>query len=84
MGVTDPAGTSSVPTLSCPQSLSHDPSPAHHRLNVPPRCPLAQWIKRDLARVDRCTTPWLVVGMHRPMYVVFPHKSNRIVGEHLR
>ncbi len=34
--------------------------------------------------MDRCSTPWLVVGMHRPMYVVFPHKSNRDVGDHLR
>ena len=38
----------------------------------------------DLAAVDRCSTPWLMVGMHRPMYVVYPHKSNRDVGEHLR
>jgi len=30
--------------------------------------------------VDRCVTPWLVAAMHRPMYVVYPHKSNRIVG----
>ena len=30
--------------------------------------------------MDRCVTPWLVAAMHRPMYVVYPHKSNRIVG----
>ena len=29
-------------------------------------------------------TPWLFVGMHRPMYVPYPHKSNRIVGRHLQ
>ncbi len=23
-------------------------------------------------------TPWVVLAMHRPMYVVFPHKSNRV------
>lgn len=34
--------------------------------------------------MDRCATPWLAVAMHRPMYVVFPHKSNRVVGRHLR
>ena len=34
--------------------------------------------------MDRCAAPWLAVAMHRPMYVVFPHKSNRVVGEHLR
>jgi hypothetical protein len=43
-----------------------------------------QWLKRDLKSVDRCVTPWLVLLIHRPMYVVHPHKSNRIVGEHLR
>ena len=44
----------------------------------------AQWLEADLAGVERCATPWLAVAMHRPMYVVFPHKSNRVVGEHLR
>lgn len=43
-----------------------------------------QWLEADLAGVDRCAAPWLAVAMHRPMYVVFPHKSNRVVGEHLR
>lgn len=43
----------------------------------------AQWLKRDLQRVDRCVTPWVVLAMHRPMYVVFPHKSNRVfAGPH--
>ena len=39
-----------------------------------------QWLLRDLKSVDRCVTPWLVLLIHRPMYVVHPHKSNRIVG----
>lgn len=43
-------------------------------------CSVVQWLRDDLEAVDRCATPWLIVGMHRPMYVVFPHKSNRIVG----
>lgn len=43
-----------------------------------------QWLEADLEGVDRCTTPWLFVGMHRPMYVPYPHKSNRIVGCHLQ
>jgi hypothetical protein len=43
-----------------------------------------QWLQSDLADVDRCRTPWLVVVSHRPMYVVYPHKSNRDVGAHLR
>jgi len=46
--------------------------------------PQYKWLKRDLKRVDRCKTPWVVLIMHRPMYVVFPHKSNRIVASHLR
>ena len=44
------------------------------------RGPTLQWLKRDLQLVDRCATPWVVLGMHRPMYVVYPHKSNRRVG----
>ena len=43
-----------------------------------------QWLEADLRGVDRCRTPWLVVGMHRPMYVPYPHKSNRVVGRHLQ
>ena len=43
-----------------------------------------QWLEADLADVDRCVTPWLFIGMHRPMYVPYPHKSNRIVGRHLQ
>eukprot|EP00878_Enallax_costatus_P033572 GHUV01037094.1.p1 GENE.GHUV01037094.1~~GHUV01037094.1.p1 ORF type:complete len:194 (-),score=41.61 GHUV01037094.1:32-613(-) len=34
--------------------------------------------------LHRCVTPWLVVLLHRPMYVVYPHKSNREVAEHIR
>lgn len=39
-----------------------------------------QWLEHDLASVDRCRTPWVVLLSHRPMYVVHPHKSNRVVG----
>ncbi|WIA30488.1 hypothetical protein OEZ86_000572 [Tetradesmus obliquus] len=42
------------------------------------------WLEKDLSAVDRCATPWLVVLLHRPLYVVYPHKSNREVGAHLR
>ena len=41
-------------------------------------------LQADLDAVDRCVTPWVVVGLHRPMYVVYPHKDNRVVGDHLR
>lgn len=27
-----------------------------------------KWLKKDLAKVDRSRTPWLVVGMHAPWY----------------
>ena len=59
-------------------------------LATPAGCPAAtpagwlQWLVADLAAVDRCRTPWVVLSMHRPMYVVYPHKSNRVVGDHLR
>lgn len=43
-----------------------------------------EWLVHDLASADRCRTPWLVVGLHRPMYVVYPHKDNRVVGDHIR
>ncbi|KAI8467130.1 MAG: Metallo-dependent phosphatase-like protein [Monoraphidium minutum] len=43
-----------------------------------------EWLAAELAAVDRCRTPWLVLLMHRPIYVVYPHKSNRQVGEHIR
>ena len=43
-----------------------------------------RWLQADLANVDRCSTPWLMVMSHRPLYVVYPHTSNRDVGAHLR
>ncbi len=45
---------------------------------------IVQWLEAELEGVDRCVTPWLLVGMHRPMYVPYPHKSNRVVGRHLQ
>ena len=44
---------------------------------------VVQWLEWHLEGIDRCVTPWLVVGAHRPMYVVHPHKSNRIVAGQL-
>ncbi len=64
------------------------PSEAPNVGPCPPWCAARRvwrrWLARDLANVDRCVTPWLVVGMHRPFYVVYPHKDNRVVGDHLR
>jgi hypothetical protein len=62
------------------RSLSLTP----HPLSLLPLPPLFSFSQADLAAVDRCATPWVVVSMHRPMYVVYPHKSNRDVGDHLR
>ena len=45
---------------------------------------MLQWFEEDLSKVDRCVTPWLFVVLHRPMYCIYPHRSNRIVAEHLR
>lgn len=43
------------------------------------------WLEKELqTAVNRCTTPWLLVAMHRPAYVPFPHKSNRKVAKHLK
>ena len=56
-------------------STEHDLAPGSRQ---------AAWLKSALHAVDRCVTPWLVVAGHRPLYVPFPHKSNREVGDHLR
>lgn len=34
-----------------------------------------RWLKSDLSAVDRSKTPWVVVGMHRGMYVDDPSES---------
>jgi len=52
--------------------------------DLSPGSPQHGWLERELAAVDRCKTPWLVLLLHRPMYVVLPHKTNREVGEHLK
>lgn len=43
-----------------------------------------RWLKKDLMSVDRCKTPWLIVGQHRGLYVIYPHKSNRVSAKFLR
>lgn len=56
-------------------SSEHDLSPGSTQYS---------WLAAELAAVDRCATPWVVLLIHRPLMVVYPHKSNRQVGEHLR
>jgi hypothetical protein len=58
--------------------------PPHPSCPRPRPHPRPQWLDAALRAVDRCASPWLVVGMHRPMYVPYPHKSNRVVAEQLR
>lgn len=41
------------------------------------------WLEDEFESVDRSQSPWLIVLIHRPLYVAHPHKSNRIVGQHL-
>ena len=41
------------------------------------------WLDGELDAIDLSDTPWVIVLIHRPLYVVLPHKSNRIVGQHL-
>lgn len=38
-----------------------------------------QWLAAHLPTVDRCKTPWLILAIHRPLYVIHPHHSNRKV-----
>lgn len=42
------------------------------------------WLEAELKSVDRLQYPWLIILIHRPLYIAYPHKSDRIVGEHLR
>jgi acid phosphatase type 7 len=43
-----------------------------------------RWLVEHLAGIDRCRTPWVVLGIHRPMYVIRPHRLNRRVARHFR
>lgn len=36
------------------------------------------WLKQDLASVDRAKTPWIIVGGHRPWYLSYANKSATI------
>ena len=35
-----------------------------------------KWIEEDLAHVDRCKTPWVILGGHRPMYIDSTYGGN--------
>jgi 3',5'-cyclic AMP phosphodiesterase CpdA len=36
------------------------------------------WLQKDLASVDRCKTPWIIAGGHRPWYVNAPSDLNEV------
>jgi hypothetical protein len=36
--------------------------------DLAPGSPQHAWLDAELAKVDRCRTPWLVLLLHRPMY----------------
>lgn len=64
-----------------PHKTSHSPSPLFYSVDVGPvhlvfitsyapyqrGTPQWQWLQRDLQRVDRTVTPWLVVTLHAPL-----------------
>lgn len=56
-------------------SSEHDPSAA---------APMGQWLARDLARVDRTATPWVVLGLHRPLYETEMYSGDYAVANGLR
>lgn len=52
--------------------------------NMTAGSPQYEWLARDLANVDRATTPWLVVEMHRPLYESETYWSDNAVAVALR
>ena len=56
-------------------SSEHDPSPD---------APMGSWLVRDLAAVDRSLTPWVLVGIHRPLVETEKIAGDYVVAENLR
>ena len=56
-------------------SSEHDPSPG---------APMGDWLAGDLAAVDRARTPWLLVGIHRPLYETEAYAGDFAVAAGLR
>jgi hypothetical protein len=42
------------------------------------------WLERDLAKVDRSRTPWVIIEMHRPMYNNQRYQSDYTVAQGLQ
>jgi hypothetical protein len=56
-------------------SSEHDPSPG---------APMGDWLAGDLAAVDRAATPWVLVGIHRPLYETEQYAGDFAVAAGLR
>jgi acid phosphatase type 7 len=56
-------------------SSEHDPSPG---------APMGDWLVADLAGVDRAATPWVVLGIHRPLYETEAYPGDYAVAAGLR
>ena len=56
-------------------SSEHDPSAG---------APMGDWLAADLAAVDRAATPWLVLGIHRPMYETEAYAGDFAVANGLK
>eukprot|EP01025_Chloroclados_australasicus_P016795 TRINITY_DN1856_c0_g1_i1.p1 TRINITY_DN1856_c0_g1~~TRINITY_DN1856_c0_g1_i1.p1 ORF type:complete len:460 (-),score=59.66 TRINITY_DN1856_c0_g1_i1:273-1652(-) len=63
-------GNVHVITLSSEHSLGH-PHPQY------------TWLKNDLASIVRCRTPWVIVTLHRPMYIPVDKRDAK-VAKHIR
>ena len=56
-------------------SSEHDPSPD---------APMGAWLVKDLAAVDRAQTPWVIVGIHRPLVETEAYPGDFAVAAGLR
>lgn len=46
--------------------------------------PMRQWLERELRRVDRKRTPWLIIHLHRPLYCSEKYMGDYAVSYLLR
>ena len=56
-------------------SSEHDPNPG---------APMGDWLAQDLAGVDRAVTPWVLVGIHRPIVETEMYAGDYAVAAGLR
>lgn len=56
-------------------SSEHDPAPG---------APMGDWLRADLAGVDRAATPWVLVGIHRPLYETEDYPGDAAVAAGFR